>query len=208
MQTPAPHVPQLPHSSPQALGSVVVVVDDGTVVLGIEVVVVVVVVVGAHPPSVHASQQLVEDPAHAAPPRAVHAVAPRLIAHFVRPWAPVRQQVTRPGELLGDIAYMSPERTRGTSDVDGRSDLYGLGATLYALLTGRSPFGGGSLPEVVTQIRTAQPEPPKRFQMSIPDMFQGTVLKLLAKRPEERFQTATELLADLERVGRLSGASV
>jgi serine/threonine protein kinase len=117
------------------------------------------------------------------------------------------QQITRPGELLGDVAYMAPERTRGVGDVDGRSDLYGLGATVYALVAGRPPFAEGSLPELIAKIRTAEPEKPKKYQMAIPDMFQGAVLKLLAKRPEERFQTATELLADLDRVGKFSGIS-
>jgi serine/threonine protein kinase len=118
------------------------------------------------------------------------------------------QQVTRPGELIGDIAYMSPERTRGTTDIDGRADIYGLGATVYALIAGRPPFGGSSLPELITKIRNSEPEKPKKYQMSIPDLFQGTVLKMLAKRPEERFQTAKELLSDLERVGRFAGVTV
>jgi serine/threonine protein kinase len=117
------------------------------------------------------------------------------------------QQITRPGELLGDVAYMAPERTRGVGDVDGRSDLYGLGATVYALVAGRPPFAEGSLPELIAKIRTAEPEKPKKYQMGIPDLFQGTVLRLLAKRPEERFQTATELLADLDRVGKFAGVS-
>jgi serine/threonine protein kinase len=117
------------------------------------------------------------------------------------------QQITRPGELIGDVAYMAPERTRGTGDIDGRSDLYGLGATVYALMAGRPPFAAGSLPELITRIRNAEPEKPKKYQMGVPDLFQGVVLKLLAKRQEERFQTATELLADLERVGKFAGVS-
>jgi serine/threonine protein kinase len=56
-------------------------------------------------------------------------------------------QITRPGELVGDVEYMSPERTRGTTEVDVRSDLYGLGATVYALLTGRPPCTGMTLVE-------------------------------------------------------------
>jgi serine/threonine protein kinase len=117
------------------------------------------------------------------------------------------QQVTRPGELLGDLSYMAPERTRGAENVDGRSDLYGLGATVYALLTGRPPFGGGAPAEVVQRIRTMEPEKPKKYQLSTPDQFQGLVLRLLAKRPEERFQTATDVLTDLQRIGKLTGAS-
>jgi serine/threonine protein kinase len=117
------------------------------------------------------------------------------------------QQITRPGELLGDVAYMAPERTKGVGEVDGRSDLYGLGATVYALVAGRPPFAESSLPELISKIRTAEPEKPKKYQMGIPDLFQGTMMKLLAKRPDERFQTATELLAELDRVGKFAGVS-
>jgi serine/threonine protein kinase len=118
------------------------------------------------------------------------------------------QQITKPGELIGDIGYMSPERTRGTGEVDGRSDLYGLGATVYALIAGRPPFGSGTMIEMVNRIRTGEPEKPKKYQMAVPDMFQGMVLRLLAKRPDERFQTAQELLSDLERVGKFAGVTV
>jgi serine/threonine protein kinase len=117
------------------------------------------------------------------------------------------KDVTKPGELVGDVAYMAPERTTSAAQVDGRSDLYGLGATLYALLTGKPPFAGNSLPDLIRKIRSAEPEKPKKYQLSIPDMFQGTVLKLLAKQPAERFQSAAELLDDLKRVGRFSGVS-
>jgi serine/threonine protein kinase len=118
------------------------------------------------------------------------------------------QQITRPGELLGDVGYMSPERTRGSGEVDGRSDLYGLGATVYALVTGRPPFAAASLGELISQIRTAEPERPQKYQMSVPQMFQDTILKLLAKRPEDRFGSAKELLAALERAGKFAGISV
>jgi serine/threonine protein kinase len=116
------------------------------------------------------------------------------------------EQVTRPGELVGDVAYMSPERTRGSSgQVDGRSDIYSLGATVYALLTGRPPFDAGSLPETIMKIRQAEPAKPKKYQLSIPDLFEGTVLKMLAKRPDDRFQTAAALVAELERVAKFQG---
>jgi serine/threonine protein kinase len=118
-------------------------------------------------------------------------------------------QITKPGELVGDIVYMSPERTRGIAkDIDARSDLYGLGATVYALLTGRPPFDGGTLAEKVTRIRQTEPERPKKYQLSIPDQFEGVVMKLLAKRPEDRYQTAAELLREVERVGKFAGVSV
>jgi serine/threonine protein kinase len=116
------------------------------------------------------------------------------------------QQISRQGELVGDVAYMSPERTYGT-DVDGRSDLYGLGATVYALLTGRPPFGGSSIVETITRIRQTDPEPPTRFQLSIPPRFEGVVLKLLATDPDDRYPTAAALVADLERLGKSQGVT-
>lgn len=117
-------------------------------------------------------------------------------------------QITKPGELLGEIPYMSPERTRGTTDVDCRSDIYSLGATVYALLTGRPPFEGDSLAETIQKIRQGDPVKPKKYQLSIPDLFEGAVLHMLAKRPEDRFQTPAELLEDLERVGKLQAITV
>lgn len=118
------------------------------------------------------------------------------------------KQVTQPGQLIGDVAYMSPERTRSQTEVDGRSDMYGLGATVYALLTGRPPFEGDSLPEVIAKIRQEEPEKPKHYQLSIPELFEDLVLRLLAKRPEDRYQTPRELHKDLIRIGRYQGVEV
>lgn len=111
------------------------------------------------------------------------------------------KQVTQPGQLIGDVPYMSPERTRDSNLADCRSDLYALGATLYALLTGRPPFEGDSLPLLVQQVREAAPRPPKEFQLSVNDKFQDVVMQLLAKRPDDRYQTPRDLLKDLNRIG-------
>lgn len=114
------------------------------------------------------------------------------------------QQITRPGELVGDVTYMSPERTRGSSDeIDGRSDLYGLGATVYALLTGRPPFEGANLIEKITKIRQSDPVKPTKYQLSIPHRLETLVLGLLAKRPEDRPQTADDVVKELEMIGRM-----
>jgi serine/threonine protein kinase len=118
------------------------------------------------------------------------------------------QQITQPGEILGDVRYMAPEQVTAAAPVDARADLYCLGAMLYALLTGRPPLIGGSLPETVTLIRNVEPARPRKFQMSIGDLFEGVVMKLLAKQPQARFQTAYELLHELERVGRFQGIQV
>ena len=118
------------------------------------------------------------------------------------------QQITKPGEILGDLRYMSPERTGDSRNVDARSDLYSLGALMYAMLTGRPPFEGNNLIETVTKIRQAQPVPPKKFQLAIPDAVEGVTLKLLAKRPEDRFPSAAALLKDMERVAKFSNADL
>src|SRR5947209_17363304 len=106
---------------------------------------------------------------------------------------------------------MAPGRTPGGAfppAVDGRSDLYSLGATIYALPTGPPPFDAGSIPETIMQIRNAEPVSPKKFQLSIPDMLEGIILRTLAKRPDDRFQSAAELLGELERVAKYQGLTV
>jgi serine/threonine-protein kinase len=118
-------------------------------------------------------------------------------------------QITKPGELIGDVVYMSPERTRGQAEeIDARSDLYGLGATVYALLAGRPPYEGATLAEKVTRIRQSVPERPTKYQLSIPVQFESIVMKLLAKRPDDRYQTARELLTELERMAKVKEISV
>jgi serine/threonine protein kinase len=116
--------------------------------------------------------------------------------------------LTPQGELLGDLNYMAPEQTVGSQEADERSDIYSLGALVYALLTGRPPFEGGSLKETLKQIRTAKPARPRQFQLSIPERFEGTVLTMLAKKPENRFQSAGELLEDLERMARFQNVEI
>jgi serine/threonine protein kinase len=118
------------------------------------------------------------------------------------------EQITRPGEIVGDLAYMSPERTRGSNAVDGRSDIYSLGATVYALLTGRPPCEGDSMVETIHKIRQTEPAKPKKYQLAIPDLFEGVVMRMLEKRQDDRFQTPAELLTDLERVAKYQGVSV
>jgi serine/threonine protein kinase len=115
--------------------------------------------------------------------------------------------ITKPGELVGNVAYMAPERTRGDVEVDTRADIYALGATLYALLTGRPPFQGDSLIETIAQIRQADPVPPKKYQLSVPDALQDAVLAMLAKRPELRPQTPADVARTLERVAKYQGVT-
>jgi serine/threonine protein kinase len=83
-----------------------------------------------------------------------------------------------------------------------------LGALLYATLTGQPPFEGRDLIDTITKIRQAPVVMPKTYQMSIPDAFQATVLRMLAKRPEDRHSNVDDLLRDLERVARYQGVTV
>jgi serine/threonine protein kinase len=114
------------------------------------------------------------------------------------------ENITKPGEILGDLRYMSPERTAGSADIDGRSDLYSLGALMYALLTGRPPIEGANLIDTITRIRSAEPVRPKKYQLAIPDAFEGLVMRLLAKRPDDRYAAAADLLADMQRIAKFN----
>jgi serine/threonine protein kinase len=118
------------------------------------------------------------------------------------------KQITRPGEIVGNVAYMAPERTRFDVEVDTRADVYGLGATLYALLTGKPPFEAKSLVETIAAIRQADPVPLKKFQLSIPDGVQDAVMTMLQKHPEKRFQTPADAARALEHVAKFQGLAL
>jgi serine/threonine-protein kinase len=106
---------------------------------------------------------------------------------------------TRPGFVLGSLHYMSPEQVRGER-VDARSDLYSTGVTLYEILTGRRPFDGKTEYEVMTGHLREEPRRPADLNPSIPDIVSQTILRALAKDASQRFQNATEFLADLEGI--------
>ncbi|MGQ9371898.1 trifunctional serine/threonine-protein kinase/ATP-binding protein/sensor histidine kinase [Azospirillum sp. A39] len=101
--------------------------------------------------------------------------------------------------LEGTLAYIAPEQTgRMNRSLDWRSDLYALGATLYDLLTGRPPFAGRDRLEVIHGHIARPPEPPDRIDPAIPPVVSALVLKLLAKEPEQRYQSARGVQGDLE----------
>ena len=111
-------------------------------------------------------------------------------------------QVTAPGQLIGNVSYMSPERIADTSSLDWRSDQYGLGATIFALLTGNPPFQSNGLVELVKQIRTADPAFPDDVRGDTPERFTDAVLKMLAKSPADRFAYPSELISELDEIGK------
>jgi serine/threonine protein kinase/WD40 repeat protein len=106
--------------------------------------------------------------------------------------------LTHHDSLLGTPRYMSPEQAR-TGAIDGRTDVYSLGATLYELMTLRPPFDGKSASELVEQIGQQEPLAPRSLDSRIPRDLETIVLKALAKRPADRYATAADLAADLAR---------
>ena len=108
---------------------------------------------------------------------------------------------TQDGLVLGTPAYMSPEQAVGKT-IDHRSDLFSLGGVIYCLLTGRAPFGGASLVDVLDSVLHRKPEAIARFNYDVPPELERITLKLLAKDVERRYQSARDLLVDLKSLHR------
>jgi hypothetical protein len=114
----------------------------------------------------------------------------------------VLNTAVRDTKYLAELPYLAPEQTDPDAFVDDLCDLYSLGVAVYALMTGRLPFRGKTPEETLQQIREAVPAKPKKLERSIPSQFQEVVLKMLAKRQEDRYPTPTELLADLDQIAK------
>ena len=108
-------------------------------------------------------------------------------------------QMTEAGSIVGTAQYLSPEQARGAA-VDQRSDLYSLGIVLYELLTGTVPFSGDTPVEIAMKHLSQVPEPPSTRRPEVPRELDHVVMRALAKNPDDRYQTAEEMDADLERV--------
>jgi serine/threonine protein kinase len=108
-----------------------------------------------------------------------------------------RQHKTQVGMLKGKIPYMSPEQCRGEA-LDRRSDLFSLGVVMYELTTGRRPFVGESDFSIMDQIVYQAAPPPSQLVHGYPPELEAIVLRLLARRREERYQSAEELLHDFD----------
>ncbi|AEV72446.1 serine/threonine protein kinase [Mycolicibacterium rhodesiae NBB3] len=107
--------------------------------------------------------------------------------------------VTQTAAVIGTAQYLSPEQARGEK-VDARSDVYSLGCVLYEILTGEPPFVGDSPVAVAYQHVREDPVPPSRRHEGISPELDAVVLKALAKNPDNRYQTAAEMRADLVKV--------
>jgi serine/threonine protein kinase/WD40 repeat protein len=108
--------------------------------------------------------------------------------------------LTRTGDLLGTLAYMSPEQARGRPAlVDHRTDIYSLGASLYELLALAPPFRADGRAELLRAVAEEEPVPPGRLNRAVPAELETVLLKALAKAPADRYPTAQEFADDLRR---------
>jgi len=107
---------------------------------------------------------------------------------------------TRTGSVMGTPAYMSPEQARGDLPTLGPAwDVYSLGATLYELLVGRAPFGGKPIAQLLRDVETGTFAPPRAAAGWVPAPLDSVVRKAMALRPEDRYASALDLAADVER---------
>jgi len=113
--------------------------------------------------------------------------------------------LTRTGQVLGSPGYAAPEQALG-GKADVRTDVYGLGALLYHLLTGRPPFQGPTLDSILLQLRETDPLSPRRLNPTVPRDLETICLQALRKDPARRYATARAFAADLARF--LSGQSI
>ena len=109
--------------------------------------------------------------------------------------------ITAEGGIIGTPEYMSPEQVEG-KEADQRSDIYSLGIILYEMVTGRAPFEGDTSFSVAYKHRHEAPEEPRKFNPQLPDALNRVILQCMEKDRETRYQTAQELLADLEKIER------
>lgn len=106
--------------------------------------------------------------------------------------------MTEAGQVLGTPNYMSPEQAAG-AQVDAATDRYALGAILYELITGQSPYGSGPARAVLAQLLAGAPPSPRALRPDVPRALEAICLKALARRPDERYAIATDVAKDLER---------
>jgi serine/threonine-protein kinase len=114
--------------------------------------------------------------------------------------------ITQTGVSMGTPSYMAPEQIVGQK-VDGRADVFSLGVILYELLTLQKPFPGDNVTTIIYRIMNEDFRPLKELDHGVPDSLEPVVRKALAKNPAERYQTASELVADLKQQAKAAGVA-
>ncbi len=109
--------------------------------------------------------------------------------------------MTQEGAIMGTLDYIAPEQAMNSHTVDIRADLYSLGCTLYFLLSGKAPFPGGSAMEKLIKHQSQEPAPVEQVRSGVPAAVGAVVRKLMAKRPEDRYQTPAEAATALAATG-------
>jgi hypothetical protein len=111
--------------------------------------------------------------------------------------------LTKTGTVVGTPTYMAPEQVRGAAGVDGRADIYGLGAVLYRAATGTPPYGTGPATAVLSAVLEGPPEAPCAVDPDIPFDIETWILRAMSRDPRTRFQTPAEMRRQAERLLRL-----
>ncbi|MFO0806909.1 MAG: serine/threonine-protein kinase [Gemmataceae bacterium] len=125
---------------------------------------------------------------------------PKLSDFGLAKWIEDDDELTRTTQAIGTPAFMPPEQiSRKLGDYGPHTDVYGLGATLYAMLTGKAPFAGDSNEDILLKVKSDLPTRPRVLRPDLPMGLEAVVMKCLEKHPADRYATADELAKDLER---------
>jgi eukaryotic-like serine/threonine-protein kinase len=110
--------------------------------------------------------------------------------------------LTRQGDILGSVSYMSPEQVSGSESLDGRSDIFSVGTLLYELIAGRKPFQGETPTATIVRVLREDPPPLESLAPGLPPRLIAAVKRALAKEPGDRFATAGEFGRELQLIRR------
>ncbi|MCB9852135.1 MAG: serine/threonine protein kinase [Phycisphaerales bacterium] len=111
--------------------------------------------------------------------------------------AAAQTRITMPASIMGTVEYMSPEQARGDENIDQRTDLYSAGVVLYEMLTGRSPFAASTAAGVIHRIQNDEPAHPRILDKCVDPHLASLAMRLMAKRPSDRLETAEIALDEL-----------
>jgi serine/threonine protein kinase len=118
----------------------------------------------------------------------------------------VTEQLTSADSMIGSPRYMSPEQMDDPQSVDGRSDIWAMGVVLYELTTGKAPFHGNSLPDLIRNVFTSVPAPPSRLRPELPVMLDEVIARCLSKSREGRYATIEEFTTAVRSLIARSGS--